>query len=534
VILEADRIRVSAQLIYARSDSHLWTETYDRELHSVLDLQRDVARAIAEQVRLELTPEEQSLLTASRTVRPEAYDAYLRGLELRGPSLVVAGWGPQAIEQFQRAVELDPSFAEAWVELAGARVLLAAVGLDLGYRGELPKAREAAQRALDLDDRLAGAHSLLGSVRLYYDWDFAGARRALERGVELSPSDPIALRRYAQYLLYVEGQAEQALEVWERLVRVAPVDIHSRAERMGHLFFARRYERASEEVERLRRMDPSYVHTDMASPYIVLGRFEEAHRALVAWLRRCGAPCDAAREARERGWGEGGWEGAMRASLDPLTRRQGYSPWVIALGYAAIGEIDEALAWLERSHREREPLLVQAKVHPHLDSLRSDPRFDDLLRRIGFRETPEDPGTLAEVSLWLIREGRPAEAIANLERALRLAGADDERQARWPLYLSLAHFAAGRVEQAADQAERALEMAGSQPLTASSPFRPHHHLALASYYANLGRLDEARQALHEPLRQWPTVRIDRDLKPFGRGPAWDRYLDGLRMAGLKG
>ena len=166
VMRAGDRVRISTQLIDARTDQHIWSERYDRELSDVLALQSDVARAVAEQVRLELTPDEQAVLTVSRKVDPRAFDAYLRGLQImdKGPSNIRA-WGPQAIEQFERAVELDPDFAEAWSMLAGARALLSNLSFDLSYRNELAKAREAAQRALEIDDRLGQAHTLLGFVQ---------------------------------------------------------------------------------------------------------------------------------------------------------------------------------------------------------------------------------------------------------------------------------------------------------------------------------------------------------------------------------
>jgi tetratricopeptide (TPR) repeat protein len=175
----------------------------------------------------------------TRTVSPEAFDAYLRGLELRGHPNLGLAWGPQTIEQFERAVQLDPNFAEAWVELARTRSMLG-TGLDAGFRSELPKARDAAQRALTLDDDLVGAHTVLGNIRLWYDWDFAGARRAYERAVQLSPSSPYALNGYMWYLMNVEGEIEEALDLAERMLRVAPLDLFYRRARVSLFLYARR------------------------------------------------------------------------------------------------------------------------------------------------------------------------------------------------------------------------------------------------------------------------------------------------------
>ena len=387
VTRDGNRVRITAQLIDARDDRHLWSERYDRNLSDVLALQSDVARAVADQVRLELTPEERVALTARRPVDPRAYDAYLRGLQLRGPTHLVGIWGSRAIAQFERAVELDPNFAEAYAALARARFYLAFTGFNPSFRREFPKAREAAQRALELDDRLSEADHALCRIRLVYDWDFAAAGRAFERGVQLSPSDPFALDGYAWYLLEVEGRTEEALAVSERLSLVAPLDVYFRAEHFRHLLYSRQYERALAAIERVRELAPDFVDLDVGTTYFMLGRLEEAHHAYVAWEKRCGAPCERSLEARERGWAEGGWERASRAVLEVITGIEGLSPWLIASTFAQIGDTDEAFAWLERGYRERDPLMVLLKVHPNIDPLRSDPRFDDLLRRIGFPES---------------------------------------------------------------------------------------------------------------------------------------------------
>jgi TolB-like protein len=386
VFRAGDKVRITLQLIDARNDLHLWAQTYERELSDVLALQSDVARAVAEQIRLALTPEEDQALSVSRTVDPRAYDAYLRGLELEGPPQLVMIWGPQAIEWLERAVELDPDFAEAWVALAGARITLGGQGFDLRLRSELPKAREAAERALEIDNRLGRAYAALGWVLLYFDWDFDGARRVLERALELSPSDPGVLHGYACYLMEVEAKTEGVLDYSDRLLRIAPLDVGWRGERFNQLYWVRQYERAIEESDRVRELDPSFVHINEGAAYFMLGRIEEAHDAFISFFERCGAPCDWMRQAMQRGWADAGWEGSWRAWLDVATRIEGYSPCLIAYAYAMIGETDEAFAWLERGYHERDPLMVDLKAIPILDPLRSDPRFNDLLRRIGFPE----------------------------------------------------------------------------------------------------------------------------------------------------
>jgi tetratricopeptide (TPR) repeat protein len=299
---------------------------------------------------------------------------------------LVMAWGPSAIEQFERAVELDPDFAGGWAWLAGVRLMLGLDGFNLGYHDEFPKAREAAERALEIDDRLGGPHSTLGGIRLWYDWDFPGARRAYERALQLTPSDPYALSEYAEYLLLVEGRTDEALDLAERLLHVAPLDVFWRGRRVYHFYLARQYERALEEAERVRGLDPGFASVEFVQIYAVVGRLDEAHRAAMALWERGGAPLDWMAEAQQRGWTEGGWEGSWRAWLEPATSAEGFSPVVIAGVYCMIGETDEPFAWLERSYRERDPPILTVKASPIWDPLRSDPRFQDLLRRIGFPE----------------------------------------------------------------------------------------------------------------------------------------------------
>jgi hypothetical protein len=363
VFRAGDRVRITLQLIDARNDLHLWAQTYERDLRDVLALQSDVARAVAEQIHLKLTRDEERALTASRTVDPKAYDAYLRGLQLWGPTRLVGVWGPPAIKQLERAVERDPHFAEGWAELARAQVRLGIGGRNLRYRPQLAKAQKAAQQALEIDDRLGAAHAMLAEARFWYDWDFPGARRAYERALQLSPSDPGVLNSYAWFLLLVSAETEQVLDLSERLLRVAPLDLFWRSERVGHFYTIRQYERALEEVERVRLVDPDFVNWWEVWSYAGLQR-----------------------GTLERGWEEGGWKGSQRAWIEMSTEIEGSSPFLIAAVSTWIGETEEAFAWLERGYRERDPLMVLTKAEPVFDPLRSDPRFDDLLRRIGFPE----------------------------------------------------------------------------------------------------------------------------------------------------
>jgi TolB-like protein/class 3 adenylate cyclase len=388
-----DRVLIRVQLIEAREDTHRWAQSYERELRDFFSVQREIARTVAGEVHVALKPEREPMLAATRPVDPEALDLYLRAVSLKGNLNLVASWGPPAIELIERSVALDPGFAEGWAELAWAHFVLGAAGQVVGSRDDLVRAREAAQRALELDEHLSAAHSSLGNVRLFLDWDFSGARNAYERAVELSPSDPHALLGLALYLRAVGSEkSPEAGLLWRRLLRVAPLDLSFRTEQIGHFLYTREYERGIVEAERIRELDPEFVTVSLGWLYILLGRPEDAVREALAWLARGGAAFDPAREAFERGGEKGGLDGALRAlrglGIEATTQGAFGLAYTIAIQSAVIGETEEAMTWLERAYEERAPmLLLLAKTDPLLDPLRSDPRFDDLLRRIGF---PED------------------------------------------------------------------------------------------------------------------------------------------------
>ena len=512
VTREEDRFRVTVQLIDARTDTHLWAGQFDRELSSVLALRSDVARAVVEQIRLELTPEEDMALTSSRRVNPLAFDAYLRGRQITATSQWGRATTAQALEHYERAVALDPEFAEAWAEVAGMSGLL----------DQREKAREAAERAFALDPRLGVAHAALYWARVW-SLDFAGERHAAERAVQLSPNDSRALNAYSASLS-LRGQLEEALRVSERIPLVAPLDRGARSIHVMGLYFTRHYERTLEEAERARQLFPDFSDSMESLAYVKLGRVREAHYLNLARFK----PSDPSREARERGWAESGLAGAWRAAIDELAKTPA-AAWTIALLYADLGETDKSLAWLERGYEDHSFGMFLTSGAPSFDPIRSDPRFDDLMRRMGFPDN-ESPAMLADVGQVLALKGRSDEAIANLEKALQLAP-EASGLPRWRYYMAMAHFAGKSYELSATWAQRALKD------EASSYSLAFAHLLIASSNAYLGRLDDARESLTQALRLWPDVAIKWDLWGIfmaGDPALRDRYLDGLRMAGMEG
>ncbi len=315
---QEDRVLIRVQLIEARADAHRWAQSYERDLRDFFSVQREIARAVAGEIEIALKPEREPMLAATRPVDPEALDLYLRARTLMGPSTLVGSWGPPAIELLERSVALDPDFAESWVALAEAHINLRIFGYGAGSRGDLVTAREAAQRALELDAHLGAAHAVLGNVRLYYDWDFSGARTAFERAVQLGPGDPHALNGLAWCLTFVGlGKSPEAELLLERLLRVAPLDLFFRAERIRHFLFMREYERGIAEAERIREFDPEFVDGNIAYTYALLGRPEDAVPEMLAYMARGRAAFDRGREAFQRG-SEGGGAAGPDTPTDPV------------------------------------------------------------------------------------------------------------------------------------------------------------------------------------------------------------------------
>ena len=388
VVRAGDRVRISLQLIDARDDHHLWAESYERDLRDVLALQGQIARSVARAVEAELTPGEERRLRTARVVDPEAHEAYLRGtLHVAEVSVPDAY---KAIEYFDRAIERDPEYAEAYLGLAEAYRILG-IGL-----GALPPAeaatrvRAATERALALDDSLARAHASLGDLLHYYEWRWVEAEEALLRAVELSPGDSTVNNRYALYLADV-GRHEEALRFHQKAVDADPLHLHWRADKALALLFAHDYERAVEETLQILEVNPRFQFAliTLRSAYMKLGRDDDAFDAWIALNQSIGRD-EQWLEEFERRYREAGWPGAARYEFTDAIDRwetEYVDPALIAIVSSQTGDAETTFYWLERAYNARSPLLVHLGGFPEFDPLRSDPRFQDLLRRIGFPES---------------------------------------------------------------------------------------------------------------------------------------------------
>ena len=384
VFRAGDRVRITVQLIEASSDRHLWAQSYERDVGDVLALQGELAQAIASEVRVKLTPGEQERLGGTRAVNPRAYEAYLRGRHCwnkRIPAEV-----RRAVDFFRQAIEADPAYAAAYAGLADAYNILA----DLGTVPPLEAAsrsRAATSRALELDPRLAEAHTSLAFIRFFFDWDWEGAERSFREAIALNPNYATARQWFSELLAsqarfdeaIAEGRQAEALDPLAFIIATSVADV---------LYFQRRYEEAIAQLRRVIEMEPTFApaRNDLARVLAQNGQTGEAIEEFLA-----AAELSAGDPRSHAGLGHAyalaGREADARAVLEVLTERARsltVSSHAIAVIHTALGEHREAFEWLDRACREHDRALVWLKVHPRLDPLRSDPRFADVMRRVGF------------------------------------------------------------------------------------------------------------------------------------------------------
>jgi TolB-like protein/Flp pilus assembly protein TadD len=384
VLRSGDRVRITTQLIDARTDRHLWAHSYERDMRDVLELQSEVAQAIANEIKIKVTPQEQVRLARARPVSPEAHEAYLKGRyywNLRTQEGLKKG-----IEYFQQAIEKDPGCALAYVGLADSYLNL--IGWDLAApREAYPRAKAAALKALQVDETLAEAHVPLGAAGFAYDWDWAGAEKELRRAIELNPSYATAHNFYAQCLMFM-GRHNEALAEIKRAQDLDPVSpIHNTVRGMV-FFFARRYDEAIAECQRALELNAGFypAHLFLAEAY----EQERLHDKAISEYRKAIALQEGSTRAAAglaRGYVAAGRRTeALKiiSDLRQLSKQRYVSAYGITQTYIALGDFDHAWAWLEKAFEERSFQLIWLKVDPTIDPLRSDPRFQDLLRRVNF------------------------------------------------------------------------------------------------------------------------------------------------------
>ena len=386
VLRDGRRVRITAQLIDARTDRHLWANSYERDVRDVLALQGEVARAIAQEVNVTLTRQQEARLVGRhRPASDEALEAYLQGRfnwnRRGGDSL------SKAVEYFERAIKADPNYAVAYAGLADSYALLGSVGAVMRPEAGMAKAKQAAQAALSLDDSLGEAHTSLAMLHFWYDWDWTAAESEFKKAISLNRSYPTAHHWYAIYLSAMGRHDEAVVEI-DQALRLDPVAPIIRASRGWIEYHRRQYDASIDESRKALALDPNFIraYNYLGLNYLKKNRPQEAIQALVEANRLSnGAPVT--RSQLASWYAAAGRVEETHRILSELLKPGAYpyiAPADIAAVYVGLGDADRALEWLQKAFDERSFSMVYLKVHPGYDALRQDPRFVELLRRLKF------------------------------------------------------------------------------------------------------------------------------------------------------
>ena len=374
---EGSRVRISVKLIRIADDRTLWANAYEREMADVLTLQNDVARTIGEEIHGRLTAAEWRELSRARRVDPQAYQAYLKGRFYQRKASTEAN--VKGAESFREAIRLDPGYAPAHVGLADSEVFL------WPPADAMPRAKAAALKALALDPELPGAHAALGLVKTYGDWDWAGAEASFRRALQLDPRSAEAHYRFS-LLLCVVGRFEEAIEHGRRAADLEPLSPNERADLGRVYFFARRNREAVVELSRALELDPTYrwAIVFLSRVHEVEGRFEDS---LALWERKAALTgVDAAEVVLLReAFRKGGHDAMLERIVEQerLQPKSSVSHVNIARHLIRLRRTDESFAALEEAFAVRGRDLIYLGVDPGFDPVRDDPRFADMLRRLG-------------------------------------------------------------------------------------------------------------------------------------------------------
>ncbi len=378
------RVRVTAQLVDVGTQTQVWGRNYEQDWSDTLLVQTDIARAIAEQIRLQLTPAQQARLAGGRAVHPEAYELFLKGRYHRAFRSVADA--QRTIEYFKQVTALDPTFAAAHAELALAYVSRHSAHFASRPGEGYQEAKWAAQRALELDPSLAEAHIAIGAVASEYEWDWGAAEREFQRALQLNPNSEDGHRRYAELLMCM-GRLSGAVAEIEQARALDPLSAVTVARAAFTYFFARDYERSIGESQKALAIDPGdflpYGYLSWA--YGEQGRHQEALQAaqkgasltdqLDTRLNMARAYARVGDKARAR---------QLLQEVEGASARGYFHLYYVGMVHAYLGEKDVALEYLEKSFERRERAMKIIKVDPRFDLLRSEPRFQELVRRMKF------------------------------------------------------------------------------------------------------------------------------------------------------
>jgi len=379
VLRSGRRVRITAELVQASTDRLLWAETYERDVGDILDLQNEVARAIADEIQAKLTPHEQVRLARRRMVNADAYEAYLKG------RFFVNQFTEEALEKskdyFQEAIQLDSAYGAAYSGLAEAWAMLQYIGAATPEEAR-PNALEAVSKALEMDDELEEAHGAMGVIKAD-EWDYPGGEQECRKAFELNPGYALAHVFYSNQLRH-QGRTEESLAEAKRALGLDPLSPMTNEGLADAYLSARRYDLAVEQYQKTLELYPNQASSrdSLGWAYVYQGLYEKGIQEI------------------QKSYGEDpsvspelayvyAVEGDLRKARGILERLQSISRKVpvaahhFALIYLGLGEKDNALSWLEKARQQRSPMMAWLKVDPRFDNVRPDPRFRAMMRKVG-------------------------------------------------------------------------------------------------------------------------------------------------------
>ena len=385
VMRSGDRVRITAKVVQAPNDKHLWAETYERDVRDVLALQGDVARDITDKVQVKLTSQEHARLSGAQPVNPETYEAYLRG------RYYMVKWTAEstklAVEYFDQAIKKDPQYALAYAGLAECYATVWAPELASEY---VSRAEAAATKALEIDDGVGEAHTALAVIRYLHAWDWSGAETEFRKALALNPSDPDAHHWYSHFLLTM-GRIEESRIESERYLQLDPLSPAAHLHMGLHYLFARQYDKAIEWQQKTLQMEPNYIeaHRWLSRAYERKGMYPQA-------LAEIQKAVDLSRESGESAryvpslayiYALSGQTRSAQELLKTVNRTSEHTvryPIDVAEVYVGLGDRQMAFEWLEKAYAQHDNSLPAVlKVSARFDPLRSDPHFQDLMHRVG-------------------------------------------------------------------------------------------------------------------------------------------------------
>lgn len=376
-----DSVGIDARLVDGGTEESLWSHSYGGDVRDVLTLYRDLARAIADEIQLALTPQAAARLAGARPVNPKAYEAYLKG-QVYWDKLTPADL-ETALQYFELARKIDPNYALAYVGIGAVWVGRQQIGLAPSHEA-LPRAKAAVEKALELDSTLAEVHHWSALIRTWGDWDWEGGETAFLRAIAINPNYPDVRAFYADFLMMMK-RPEEAMAQIERALELDPFNPMFQTFYGMDLLFVRRYDEAIAQFRNTLRTVPNHVraHLGLYHAFHQKQMYAEALAETKAFFAAVGDR--EVVEALERGYAEAGYARAMSLAAETLAARSRttfVAPHSVSTLYALAGENDQALEWLERGYEERDPNMPYLSVERYLDSLRDDPRFQNLLRRM--------------------------------------------------------------------------------------------------------------------------------------------------------